>query len=104
MQYPHTIRINVSSPNTRDENGNPIKGSVSTTEYRGRFEINSQAALVRSVDGQQIVYDGIIYMPKPEGPVAYGVGVEVIDEKGNVKAKGKVVQYSEGFFNARIWL
>src|SRR5690348_9137036 len=103
-QYPHTITITSVSGNDKDISGNWQKGSASTFQYSGRFETNSGSNFLTAADGRQVQYSGIIYSSYATPNINIGASVEVVDESGGPKAKGKVIQFSRGQLNARVWI
>jgi hypothetical protein len=102
-QYPHTIRIETSSDSTRDNNGNWVTGTPSTVEKKGRFETNSGDSFVKTDNGENVVYDGIIYMPLPAIDIAAGAKITALDGD-KVLSQGNVKRFSAGQMNMRIWL
>lgn len=102
-QYPHVVTLIQIAPASRDADGNPTEGASSSQSFEGRYETNGSGKMIQGQDGSQITYNGIVYLPIPSALIAAGDQIEVTHE-GNLKAAGEVKQYSEGFFNARIWL
>lgn len=102
MQYPHTILVSTVSESTPDTDGNWTEASASPQSFDGRYETNSGSRLVRAMDGTQVVYSGIVYS-QFTGDIALGSDVEVKDGAKTI-AKGKLINFSQGQLNTRIWL
>lgn len=95
--------ISSVAESTQDGEGNFVPGTPSTFEFKGRFETNSRSNFLTAADGKQIVYSGIVYALFSTANIALGTSVEVANENGPI-AKGKVLQFSRGQLNVRIWI
>jgi hypothetical protein len=101
--YPHTVTIRSVGDSTQDGDGNFEPGSDSSFGFKGRFETNSKSNILTAADGKQIVYSGIVYGKYSTPNIAIGADIEVANDNGPI-AKGKVLQFSRGQLNARIWI
>lgn len=102
-QYPDTVKVTATAPATRDENGNWTLATTTTTDLTGRWEANGKGLFVATLNGQQIVYSGIVYLPKGTAQPPYGAKVEVYRD-GLLTAKGQVQNFYSGQLNCRLWL
>lgn len=102
-QYPDTVKVTVTPPSTRDASGNYTTPSPLVTEVTGRWEANGKGLYVATEGGQQIVYSGIVYLPKGTAKPPYGAKVDVYRDTVLI-AKGQVQNFSAGQLNCRLWL
>lgn len=103
-QYPHTITVkSLSGDSAQDSNGNLVPGSESSFEFKGRFETNARSLFLQAADGNRIVYSGIIYAPFSTPNMAPGTSLEAKNGSDTI-ATGKVLQFSRGQLNVRIWI
>lgn len=102
-QYPDTVKVTVTAPATRDASGNYTLATTTTTELTGRWEANGKGLFVATEGGQQIVYSGIVYLPKGTAKPPYGAKVEVYRDTVLI-ATGTVQNFSAGQLNCRMWL
>lgn len=102
-QYPHTVTIKTVGDSVQDGSGNWVPGSDSSFEFKGRFETNRNGNFLTAVDGKQIVFGGIIYAKFSTPNIQLGTGIEVKNESDPV-SKGRVLQFSRGQLNVRIWI
>jgi len=102
-QYPHTIVLTIPSGTVKDGNGNYAVGTPTITSLSGRYEPSSGNGTVEAADGTRINYSGICYLPLPSGSLKPGTPVTVKNGSA-VLLQGKILRFSMGQLNARIWL
>lgn len=103
-QYPHTITITTYPSGTRDEDGNPLQGTpTTTTATKCRYEPNQKAAMIVKEDGTEVVYSGTVFMPLSSLHISPGATAEV-KNGDQVLSNGKVLRFSKGQINMRLWL
>jgi hypothetical protein len=102
-QYPHILKLTITTPASQDGSGNWVPGSTSNVEVSCRFETNAGDAFVKLDQGETVKYDGIVYMPLSDVNIAPGTSVEVLNG-AEVLSKGTVKRFSKGQLNARVWL
>lgn len=101
--YTDTVKVTVTAPSVKDASGNYTLPTTTTTEVKGRWEANGKGLYVAAMNGEQIVYSGIVYLPKGTAQPPYGAKVEVYRD-GLLAAKGQVQNFSAGQLNCRLWL
>lgn len=103
IRYPHIVTITSQGESTQDAQGN-FQPATETEEYKGRYEVNSRGtgAFVKAPDGQDIVYQGILWIDRPID-VRLGQAVSVTDGE-RVVASGSIKQAEKGQQKTRIWL
>jgi hypothetical protein len=105
IQYPHTAQCKIAPPAVQDENGNWITPEpIIAWEHKGRLEPRSSSAFLQGVDGKQITFTSIFYMPLPVPDIKPESMIEVFDKFGNLMVRETAKQFSRGQLNARIWL
>ncbi len=103
-QYPHLIVLTTVSDTVQDAQGNWTAGTVETLEaLRCRFEANSKGAMIPSADGTKVDFDGTVYMPLPVLDILPGTKA-VVYNNAKVLSNNKIIRFSKGQLNARLWL
>lgn len=104
IQYPHTGKVYLPGDSQRDATGNWIASDVSLQlQTKCRAEPARGSQYVVGLNGQQITFWCIVYMPIPDDEVKPGMLFEVWDGE-NLIIKTDVKQFSRGQLNARVWL
>jgi hypothetical protein len=108
-QYPHNVIISVPRSGEQNSQGDwvPIDPADDTNiETKGRFEPqgNKSSQYITGVDGTQIAFFGIVFMPVLEQHLKHGASVSVTDDNGNVIARGSIKQFYAGQLNFKAWL
>lgn len=101
VQYPHTLTAKIISESYQDDDGNWMPGGVSTRQITCRAEPNGSGRQIQLADGSLITYSWIVYMPKATQPLPNGIVVAV---DSSPSALGKVLRFSQGQLNSRLWL
>ncbi|MFN3341899.1 MAG: hypothetical protein ACK40M_04335 [Flavobacteriales bacterium] len=102
-QYPHIITI-TSKTGTRDDEGNwEQSGTTTIVSLKCRFEANAKGAMIVKEDGTQVVFSGIVFLPRVATELKPGSAVEVVNGS-TVLSKARILRFSNGQLNARIWL
>lgn len=104
IQYPHTVNFTGITDSHMDANGNWINTGSYNLTIQGRAEPASANGLIAGPDGILIKYAWVIYLPLPINPIPVNTTVVSILNGSEFVGKGKVVRFSKGQFNARIWL
>lgn len=112
-QYPHRLKFSqdgiTPTPVYNPATGNfEDAATVAPTFYdvACRYEPNDTAGGAKTVvseDGQEIVYDFRVFMPKSGLRIEYQTEISVEDE-GAVIGTGKVKKFHKGQLNSRIWV
>jgi hypothetical protein len=102
-QYPHTINLTTNADSTQDSDGNWTPGSTTTVSKSCRAEPSGGNGYVRAADGERINFNWIVYLPLPQDKVKEGTLVTIFDGAEQI-ARDKVLRFSRGQLNARIWL
>jgi len=103
-QYPDTILVEWNSDSTRNDNGNPVKGSEQSFSGKCRSEMNGAGRAIPSPDGALVVYSYSVYMPKLSGVlIPFGAKVTVTVWDGSTR-KGTVMGFKAGQLNSVLWL
>jgi hypothetical protein len=102
-RFPHTLILSTVADSTQDASGNWVAGSSSTKQVPCRYEPNSSSDVIKAQDGQQIVYDGIVYADIMVDTIALGTNLE-IKNGAEAIAKGTVKQFHKGQLNTTVWL
>lgn len=77
--------------------------AYSETGYKCRAEINSQAKQIILADGTAYQYSSLIYCPLETPDLQPGTNILVTD--GTLtRIEGKVMGFSRGQLNCRIWV
>jgi hypothetical protein len=103
VQYPHKIQLTTVSGSVQDGQGNWTAGTESTVEKSCRAEPNSSSGLIATADGSKVNYSWTVYLPLPVDPIAPGTVVKILSG-ARVLCNDKVIRFSEGQLNARVWL
>lgn len=103
-QYPHTISITTVAATNRDANGNFVAGTpVTGSEKKCRFEPSTGNAFITGAGGEKIYYSGIVYLPLPADQIIPGT-MAIVKNGSTVLSNTKVLSFSSGQLNARVWL
>lgn len=102
-QYPHIMTFTPVASSTRDASGNwvPVPGTEKSISCRA--EPSNGNGLVSGPDGLKIKYDWVVFIPLPVDVINLGTIVSVF-YGDDLLAKQKVLRFSKGQLNARIWL
>jgi hypothetical protein len=84
-QYPYILKIKVLTGGGQDANGYPIPSSSVDLEYKCRYRPNTQARQINTVDGQNVVYRGTVYLPKGVYNIKTGDVITVVGFVDNVE-------------------
>ncbi len=104
IQYPHTGKAFLPGDSGRDGAGDWIQAGQSMfLETSCRAEPVKENQYVVGVNGQQIVFSCIVYMPIPDVELKPGMLFEVWEDDRLI-TKTDIKQFSKGQLNARIWL
>jgi hypothetical protein len=105
-QYPHILFMGPNPTATQSAvTGDWVPGvSVETEKGPCRFEPNGAGRVINLADGQQYVYDYVVYMPLGAPAANAGADVSVKTRSGTVVARGKVKRVEYGQLNTRLWL
>lgn len=104
-KYPHKMTLTITTGSTQDSNGDWIAGTTMVIEKECRAEPSGGNGYISGPDGSKINYSWIVYMPLPVDKILEGVTIEVIDKKTSESIlKDKVIRFSRGQLNARLWL
>lgn len=101
--YPHTLVVTHAATSTQDASGNWVTGVETTTELNCRAEPNKGNAFITAEDGNRINYEWIVFIPLPVTAIKLGSMVTV-KNAATVLSQNKVLRFSEGQLNARVWL
>jgi hypothetical protein len=107
-QYPHYLFKHVVTESTQNADGSwsqPTDSWVLHSECRE--ETNGKGQMVNGPDGRAVVYSSNVFMPKSEVVIADGTEVlvsETNSELGVFRIKGRVLKFSKGQLNIRLWV
>lgn len=104
MQYPDTILVTKESTFTQGLTGNfqaGAAGATFTSECRG--EVAGQNAVIVGIDGNEVKYSWIVYMPRTTEQFEFGSLVTFTKADGGVYS-GTVKLFSNGQLNSRLWV
>jgi len=99
-QYPHILTATIVRDSYQDNDGNWVQGVSDTIQLTCRAEPNSSGRQVQLADGSLMVYSWTVYMPKTP-PLPEGTQVTITSSP---QASGKMLRFSEGQLNSRLWL
>lgn len=107
-QYPHYLFKKVVVESGQDADGNWTDQSESWVLHSEcREETNGKGQTVNGPDGRAVVYSSTVYMPKSGVAIAEGTEVlvsETNSESGVCRIKGRVLKFSNGQLNTRLWV
>ena len=107
-QYPHYLFKKVVEESTQGPDGNWTEQSESWVLHSEcREETNGKGQMVNGPDGVAIVFSSTVYMPKSEQMIAEGTEVLVSETNsadGVTRVKGRVLKFSNGQLNTRLWV
>lgn len=106
FQYPDTIEVTRNPVYTQDEDGyfeseEGEKTLVFTSECRA--EPAGSNPVIRGIDGNEIIYVWIVYLPLTSETFEFGLKVKVTKLDGSVY-EGSLKRFYNGKFNTRIWV
>lgn len=95
------MTVSIVPDSIQDTEGNWIPGVPEIKTYICRAEPNGGGRMIFTADQRQIVYSFTVYMPKGSRPIPDGSMIEV---NSSPVCKGKVLRFSEGQLNSRLWV
>lgn len=101
IQYPHTLTATIQTDAYQDDDGNWVEGTTETRTEECRAEPNSAGKMITGADGTQIVFSWMVYLPQGIQIIPNGTSVSITSSP---VATGKVLRFSNGQLNTRIWL
>lgn len=106
-QYPYQLFVKEVPESNYDENRGEWDNS-GDTEWMPfgvcRDEGNGAGRKVVTTDGELYLYFWVIYCPLSVQEMKKGALIKVVDKDGNIRAEKRMVKFSRGQLNARIWL
>lgn len=105
MYYPHTFTANIYASGTRDIEGDwegntsPVSVLTGNCRYEAGGRHLTETIVV---DGVEVKPDGIIYLPLNADVPAKGSEITIVTNTETINAK--VLQFSKGLFNTRVWV
>jgi hypothetical protein len=103
VRYPHTLTVESLQESQQDGDGNWVTTAGEEVEpVKCRFEQNTKGALIKAVDGSDLLYSGVIWL-KEKADLPIGAKVTVLDG-ATVKATGDVKQKDASQQTNRLWL
>lgn len=104
IQYPHILSVKIVTGASQDADGNWIPGETVMRTQSCRAEPNQrQSYQITGVDGNKIQFDWTVYMPVRV--MSMPVGSEVtITWNSEIVAMGRILRFSNGQLNTRLWL
>lgn len=105
-QYPYQLLVSEMPESNYDEtNGDWNTEDANFVPYgECRDEGNGSGRKVVTTDGELYVYFWVIYCPLSVQEMKKGSLIRVVDDKGNIRAEKRMVKFSRGQLNCRIWL
>ena len=104
-QYPDTIFFQSESGESTFVNGIYTPGAPGQSiQQSGRYEPSTLNREILNTDGISVKIKGIFYMPISSNDIAIGSDIEVKDSSGNSIAKTKVLFFTRGQLNCRVYL
>lgn len=106
-QYPHTILSPgaiITEPTLSEGGVWIIPGDVvAPISQQGRAEANTKAYTVPGKDGQQVLYDFMIYLPADALELPYNEDVTIKDDKGKLIGKSIVKRFYRSALHCMVW-
>jgi len=102
-QYPHSITITVTPALFADESGNLEGGKEVNHLFSCRAEPASGNGIIRTQNGEEVVYTWVVYLPSPGTEFSPGDAVEITLSNGS-KYTGTIKRQSDGQLNSRLWV
>lgn len=103
-QYPHNITISRLPEYTQGEDGNfATEDSPVTFASECRAEPAGANPVIKGVDGEDVTYSWIVYMPMTAQEFQFGDPVEITLINGS-KYASTLKRQSNGQFNTRLWV
>lgn len=105
-QYPYKLFVSEVSESTfNEETGDWIAQNAIWRDFGVcRDEGNGSGRKVVTTDGELYVYFWTIYCPISVEEIKKGSMVRVMDKDGNIRAEKRIVRFSKGQLNCRLWL
>lgn len=105
-QYPYKLFVSEVGESEQDEQtGDWITTDAVWKDFGVcRDEGNGAGRKVVTTDGELYVYFWTIYCPLSVEEIKKGSMVKVVDEDGKIRAEKRIVKFSKGQLNCRIWL
>lgn len=104
-QYPHSLYVHVVGDSTQDGDGNWSEPLENWSLHSVcREETNGKGNIIRTPDGQSIVFSSTIYMPSTALKIQEGAEVQVRDSEDATRIQGRVLKFDVGQINRRLWL
>lgn len=105
VQYPDTATMQGKPDESTLNNGVWQPGTpVAPITQIGRYEPSTLNREVQLTDGSMAKLKGIFYMPVTAADVDNGVDFEVIDRTGDIVLTTKVLFFTRGQLNCRVYL
>jgi hypothetical protein len=102
-QYPHTIVITATPTLTADDDGNLSGGTATDYSYSCRVEPASNNGIIRTENGDEIIYTFVVYMAAITSEFTPGDAVEITLTNGS-HYSGTIKRQSNGQLNTRLWV
>jgi hypothetical protein len=103
-QYPHSISITPQPALKQDAEGNVYTSTDGTAVVMDcRVEPSHNNGTISGVDGKQVAYTFVVYMPMTVLEFTPGDKVTVTLENGS-QYNGRVKRQSNGQLNTRLWV
>jgi hypothetical protein len=105
IQYPDTATMQGKPAESTLNNGvwEPATPVADITQI-GRYEPSTLNREVQLTDGSMAKLKGIFYMPVNAPDVDMGVDFQVVNRTGDIVLKTKVLFFSRGQLNCRVYL
>jgi hypothetical protein len=107
-QYPHFLFVHLVSESVQDNEGNwtgPVDEWV--LHANCREETNGAGKLINGPDGKAVAFSSTVYLPKSSANIEFGTEIKITsinDVLANPRAKGHVLNFSQGQMNSRLWV
>lgn len=97
--------LTVEIGTVQDGNGDFVPGTKEIIEKDCRAEPSGGNGYIKTADGTAVNYSWIVYFGLPVDKIVEGTEIEVVDQKTLESIlKDKVLRFSRGQLNARVWL
>lgn len=104
VRFPHVLQVSGKSTVTTNERGDEISSAGGWEELSECREEPSAGRGSVAVDGTEYSYSSVIYLPEGVEEIGSGEVVRVLGKAGNLRLQGKVLRFSDGQINSRIWV
>jgi hypothetical protein len=103
-QYPDTITVTTGATFKQQTDGDyEVDAAAGTFTSECRGEPNSSNAVLRGIDGAEIAYSWIVYMPPTTTVLQHGDSVSLALANQTTYA-GTLKRQSNGQLNTRLWV